>query len=175
VEDNRATPDSADADAFDGRHETAAERSDRNWNDILQELRVTQTGTQIISGFLLTLAFQSRFAALDLGEIVLYGILVALAAASTGLGLAAVALHRARFRHHDKPRVVTIASRLLVATVWVVAVLSAGVVLFIFDFVFGRPAGIVAGSVAAIFLLLFLLVIPRSVERREREGAGDVR
>ena len=55
----------ADVDPRDGRDETRNERMDRNWNDLLQELRVTQTGTQILSGFLLTLVFQPRFASLD--------------------------------------------------------------------------------------------------------------
>ncbi|MDF2576263.1 MAG: sodium:proton antiporter, partial [Agromyces sp.] len=48
-----------------GRRETPDERSDRNWNDILQELRVSLTGTQLIGGFLLAVAFQPRFVELD--------------------------------------------------------------------------------------------------------------
>ncbi|HEU0206282.1 MAG TPA: DUF6328 family protein, partial [Pseudolysinimonas sp.] len=37
-----ADPDAdEDVDAHDGRHETESERSDRNWSEILQELRVT--------------------------------------------------------------------------------------------------------------------------------------
>ena len=39
------------------RDETSAERMDRNWSELLQELRVTQTGVQLLSGFLLTLPF----------------------------------------------------------------------------------------------------------------------
>ena len=45
----------------DGRDESAADRLDRNWNELLQELRVMQTGVQILSGFLLTVPFQQRF------------------------------------------------------------------------------------------------------------------
>jgi hypothetical protein len=151
-----------DIDPVDGRNETGAERSDRNWTDILQELRVTQTGTQIISGFLLTVAFQQRFTELPGYEIAIYGVLVALAAASTLLGLSVVSLHRAQFGRHDKPRVVDIASRMLAATVWVVAILAAGVVLFIFDFVFTLAAGIIAGVVALVAILVFIVLIPRS-------------
>ena len=55
----------ADADPADGRDETLDERMDRNWNEMLQELRVTQTGTQILTGFLLAIAFQNRFTELD--------------------------------------------------------------------------------------------------------------
>ncbi|WP_432208264.1 DUF6328 family protein [Citricoccus nitrophenolicus] len=43
------------------RRETLGEKQDRNWNDLLQELRVVQTGTQIVTAFLMTLPFQSRF------------------------------------------------------------------------------------------------------------------
>ena len=35
--------------------ETEEERADRNWADILQELRVSQTGVQLLAGFLATL------------------------------------------------------------------------------------------------------------------------
>ena len=46
------------------RRESGLERLDRNWADLLQELRVVQTGVQLLTGFLLTLPFQARFAAL---------------------------------------------------------------------------------------------------------------
>lgn len=152
-----------DVDPSDGRHETESERSDRNWGEILQELRVTQTGSQIISGFLLTVAFQQRFTELDGYQYTVYGVLVALAAISTILGLATVSLHRAQFRQHHKPAVVRMGSRILAMTVTVVGILSAGVVLLIFDVVFGRPAGLIAGGVAAVVLVIFLVVVPRSV------------
>ena len=49
-------------DRHDGRDETPTQRADRNWGEVLQELRVLQTGTQILTGFLLALAFQQTFA-----------------------------------------------------------------------------------------------------------------
>ncbi len=58
--------------ADDGRDETEAERLDRNWAEILQELRVVQTGTQILTGFLLTLVFQQRFTELDPYQVEIY-------------------------------------------------------------------------------------------------------
>lgn len=153
----------ADVDAQDGRHETESERSDRNWSEILQELRVTQTGSQIISGFLLTVAFQQRFAYLDVYQYCVYGVLVGLAALSTILGLATVSLHRAEFHHHRKTAVVQWGSRLLTTTVIVVGALSAGVVLLIFDVVFGRTPGLIAAGVAVAILLILLVALPRRV------------
>ena len=156
----------ADADAHDGRHETEEQRSDRNWGEILQELRVTQTGSQILSGFLLTVAFQERFAHLDGYQYAVYGVLVGLAALSTLLGLATVSLHRAQFHHHRKTTVVRWGSRLLAITITVVGILSAGVVLLIFDVVFGRMAGVIAGVVALVIVAVLLIVIPRAVRSR---------
>ena len=156
-------PRTEDADPDDGRPETEAQRSDRNWGDILQELRVTQTGSQILSGFLLTVAFQERFTHLDTYQYTVYGVLVGLAAISTILGLATVRLHRSEFHHHRKPEVVERGSRLLSITVAVVGILAAGVVLLIFDVVFGRPAGVIAGVVAAAALILLLVILPRSI------------
>ena len=45
---------------------------DRNWNELLQELRVTQTGLQILTGFLVTLPFQQRFSGLGPRQELLY-------------------------------------------------------------------------------------------------------
>jgi Family of unknown function (DUF6328) len=159
----------SDADAHDGRHETESERSDRNWSEILQELRVTQTGSQILSGFLLTVAFQERFTHLDTYQYSVYGVLVGLAAVSTMLGLATVSLHRAQFHHHHKPAVVRWGSRLLTITVTVVGILSAGVVLLIFDVVFGRTAGVIAGIVAVAILVVLLVVLPQGLRSRTVE------
>src|SRR5690625_6193337 len=47
------------------RDESAAQRLDRNWNELLQEIRVLQTGSQILAAFLIVLPFQSRFEELD--------------------------------------------------------------------------------------------------------------
>lgn len=135
-----------DADTRDGRKETRDERSDRNWNELLQELRVTQTGTQIISGFLLTLAFQQRFTDLDTFQRNTYLTLVAMAAVSTLLGLAPAIIHRLLFRRHEKTAIVTTGNRILLAVIIIVTVLTAGVVEFLFDVVAGRGAGYVAGA-----------------------------
>jgi hypothetical protein len=164
---SRERPRSGSGAAQDGRDETENERLDRNWNEILQELRVTQTGTQILTGFLLTLAFQPRFQKLDPFQVGLYLALVALAALSTALGLGPVSLHRALFRKGAKDAVVILADRLLLGILACVGLLITGVVLLLFDVVLGRAAGITAavltaGVVATVWLLLPFAHRPRS-------------
>ncbi|NEM90958.1 sodium:proton antiporter [Galbitalea soli] len=149
----------------DGRHETPAQRSDRNWADIVQELRVTQTGTQIISGFLLTLPFQQRFSSLGGAELAFYGILVALAAVSTLLGLTVVSFHRAEFHHQRKPALVRDGHRLLVVTVWIVALLTVGVIAFVFLVVFGPVTAILAAALAAILVIALIVLLPERLVR----------
>jgi len=157
----------------DGRDETESQRMDRNWNELLQELRVTQTGTQILTGFLLTLAFQPRFQELDRFQVDVYLTLVALATLSTALGLGPVSLHRTLFRKRAKRQMVTLADRLLQAILLCVGLLITGVVLLLFDVVVGRTAGIVAGAVTAAVLLGIWLVLPLS--QRPKRGEDRLR
>jgi Family of unknown function (DUF6328) len=163
-------PPTGDTDT--GRTETETERLDRNWNEMLQELRVTQTGTQILTGFLLTLAFQPRFEDLDQFQVNVYLVLVVLAALATGLGLAPVSLHRALFRQRAKKRIVQTGHLLLWATLATVAALMVGVVLLIFDVVVSRQAGIIAAVLAALAIILLWLVIPGIYRARHRSDDG---
>jgi len=142
------------------RDETDAERLDRNWNDILQELRVMQTGTQLIAGFLLTLPFTSRFPDLDAFEEDLYLALVLLAGLTLALLLTPVAIHRRLFGEHVKGRLVTAAHRLMVAALAAVALLITGNVTLIFHVVVGATAAYVAGGLVLVVVTGLLLVVP---------------
>ncbi|PRI11355.1 sodium:proton antiporter [Leucobacter massiliensis] len=153
-------------DRDDGRDETPNERADRNWNEILQELRVAQTGTQILGAFLLAVAFQPRFTELDEYQRSLYLVLVALAGVAASLGLAPVSLHRAYFGRGEKVRIVRIASRLLAADLVVLALLAAGVTSLIFDFILGRTAGFAALGAGAVVVVGLWVVLPRLGIRR---------
>lgn len=126
------------------------------------------TGTQIVSGFLLALAFQERFRELDRYQLVVYLTLVSLAALATALGLAPVVLHRALFRKLEKARVVRLGSRYLTATAILVAVLAVGVSHLIFDFVVGRVAGAIAAA-AALVAVLALWVLPLTLRPSKQD------
>lgn len=149
--------------------ETEAERVERNWNEILQELRVIQTGTQILTGFLLALAFQPRFAELGPVEVTTYLVLVAVAGAATVLALAPVSLHRALFRKRAKPEIVRLAHRLLMLTLAAVALTLAGTTVLIFDVVLGPTVGLIAGAVALVVIAAAWVLMPVIVRRNRRE------
>lgn len=147
-------------DLDDGRDETPAERYDRNWNEALQELRVLQTGTQIITGFLLALAFQPAFADLTVGQRTFYLVLVVLAALSAIFALAPVALHRILFRRGAKRIVVAYGHAGLVTSLVTVSLLLVGVVSFIFDVVVSDSAAWTVGIVLGVLLLAVWVALP---------------
>ncbi len=166
-------PDGAPDDVeLDGRDETVAERADRNWNEVLQELRVLQTGTQILTGFLLALAFQPAFADLSAGQRAFYLVLVVVSALSAIVALAPVALHRALFRGHAKPVVVAYGHAALVTSLATVSALLIGVVGFVFDVVVGTAASWIAVAALAVVLLSLWVVGPVAIRRRHFSRGG---
>lgn len=144
----------------ENRHETATERLDRNWADILQEVRVTQTGVQLLTGFLLTLPFQSRFTTLTSTERAVYLVTVAASVLATGLLIAPVSLHRLLFRRHARAEMVATAHRLAVGGIVLLGVAVVGVAEIVFAALLGDGWGWVAAGVAALVLLGLWLVLP---------------
>lgn len=166
--------DDRDDDVDDGRDESPAERYDRNWSEVLQELRVLQTGTQILTGFLLALAFQPAFADLDEGQKDFYLVLVVLSALSSIIALSPVAVHRTLFRQHAKRTVVAFGHVALITALVTVSLLVVGVVAFVFLVVVDLAASLVSGAILGVLILVVWLVIPaviRAVRRREKEQA----
>jgi len=152
-------------DRADGRDETPNERADRNWDELMQELRVMQTGTQILTGFLLAVAFQQRFEDLDELQHALYVALVVIASIATVLALAPVGMHRALFGRRRKPELVRIAARIVRIDLFVIGVLTAGAMTLIVDFTTTRAAGIVTLVVSLVAVISLWLWLPRTVHR----------
>lgn len=165
-------PGNEDADPFDGRHETVTERLDRNWNGLLQELRVLQTGTQLLTGFLLTIAFQPVFEKLATWQVVLYLTVVCSAVLSTILVLMPVALHRALFRQHAMAELVAWADRTVRLGLLATGLAIVGVVALVFSAAAGVPGAAVAGALALALVVAVWLVLPRRVRTSAERGPG---
>jgi len=157
----------------DGRDETPAERADRNWIEVLQELRVLQTGSQILSGFLLALAFQPAFTDLSDSQRTFYLVLVVLAALSTIFALAPVALHRGVFQQRMKRGVVAYGHAALIIALVTVGALVVGVVAFVFDVVVSTDSARIIGGVLGLLIVVLWIVAPLLMRlRRGEDGAG---
>lgn len=129
-------------------------RLSRNWHELLQELRVTQTGTQILTGFLLTLPFTPRFAELTQRQEITYLATMVGSVATTGLIVAPVAFHRLLFRQQQKPWLVAAADMTAKVGLLLLAVTTSGVVLLVFDVVLSWTAALIAAAVTFVSLVV---------------------
>jgi hypothetical protein len=158
------------------RHETPPERDDRNFAELLQELRVTQTGVQVLFAFLLTLAFTQRFTSLDDVQRGTYVATLLLAMLAAALLTAPAAMHRALFRRQAKRRIVDVSSRLAGLGLAVLALAFTGAVLLVVDVTLGRVAGVAAAVGTLAVCAGLWAVLPWAVGRDLAPvGAGGVR
>ena len=158
--------------------ESQQERLTRNWNELLQELRVTQTGVQILTGFLLTIPFTDRFPELDDRQRTIYLTVLLGSVVATCLIVAPVAFHRILFRQNEKPWLVRAANACARAGLALLAFVSSGVVLFVFDVVVGTTAGYVASAIVlAVFVGLWagVPIIGRRIEPVRQQEVDDAR
>jgi hypothetical protein len=140
--------------------ETQKERTTRRWNEMLQELRVAQTGVQVLTGFLLTVAFSQRFSALDPTTKTAYLVTVCASVLAAGLLIAPVAYHRVLFGKSEKEWLVEAANISARAGLAMLAVTMTGVMFVIFDLVVGRTGAVASSVVTAAILLVLWLVVP---------------
>ncbi|MGC5614760.1 DUF6328 family protein [Georgenia sp. Z1491] len=154
-----------------GRHETAPERFDRNWAELLQEIRVSQMGTQIMTGFLLAAAFQDRIADLTDFQRTVYLSLVLLGVTTTALGLAPVALHRTLFRRRMKEQTVALGHTILRVVLAGVVLMLAGTAVLIFDLVLGTIPAVAAGATVLVAAAVFVVMTHRLAGPNPRRSA----
>jgi hypothetical protein len=140
-----------------GPDERPEERITRNWNELLQELRVLQTGVQILTGFLLTVPFSPRFPDLADHQQAIYLVVLVGSVITTSLIIAPVSFHRILFRRRQRPWLVTASHACARAGLAGIAITSALVVLLVFDVVLSFGAGVVA-AIAVLVLFVSLWV-----------------
>ncbi|MFF8908399.1 DUF6328 family protein [Streptomyces olivaceoviridis] len=115
-----------------GRNETEEERADRMWGELIQEVRVAQTGVQILFGFLLTVVFQPKYTQLTPADQVIYIVTVVLGACATGALIGPVSLHRLVSGRRVKPQAVRLASRMtFVGLVLLLATMTSSLLLIL--------------------------------------------
>ncbi|MGW5515026.1 DUF6328 family protein [Nocardia africana] len=151
------------------RGETETEQLDRNLTSLIQELRVVQTGVQLLTGFLLTLPFQARFTTVSTPMRGVYLAVVAASIAATVFLIAPVAAHRILFRRHRLGNVVRTAHTFALVGLALLGIALTGVAVLIFDTVAGAVAATVIGVCFAALFLLTWFAHPWRERRRGRE------
>jgi hypothetical protein len=163
-----------------GRQETQEERADRQWAELLQELRVAQTGVQILFGFLLAVVFQSRFE--DLGETDrnIYVVTVLLGSGTAAALVGPVSYHRLLTGRRMKPETVIWASRMTLLGLVLLFCTMCSALLLILRVALHSELALWLVGVMALWFLACWFVFPvwalargRSVRREKRDEGGD--
>jgi O-antigen/teichoic acid export membrane protein len=142
------------------RNETDRQRWDRNFADLLQELRVAQAGVQILFAFLLTLPFSNGFPKTTALQKDVYVVALMAAAFATAMIISPVAFHRALFRQGRKPELVRYAHRMATGGLAFMLVSMVASVLLITDYLLHLTWAIILTAVAGAWFVTFWAAVP---------------
>jgi Family of unknown function (DUF6328) len=152
------------------RGESPLQRADRAYGEILQEVRVAQTGVQILFAFLLTLAFTNRFRSVTPFQRDVYVVSLMLSAAATALLIAPAAFHRVVYRRKLKQHLVQSANRLALAGLGLLVLAMTSAVLLILDVVLGFGPALFLAAGALAWFLTWWFVLPVWSRLRHQTG-----
>jgi hypothetical protein len=148
------------------RRESDAAEADHRYTELLQELRVAQTGVQILFAFLLTLAFSQRFEKITDFQLWLYvGTLLA-ASVAAALLIGPVPSHRILYRRGLKPRLVAASDRMVRAGVATLAIAINGAILLVLDVVLTGWVPFLLAGLTTLWFAFVWYVVPKTARER---------
>jgi len=152
------------------REETPKERADRELLELLNELRVVLPGVTVLLAFLLAVPFARGWTRVTTFQRDVFVVAFLASAVSVAFLAAPSSYHRLRFRHGEKPQLVTFGNRLAIAGIAAAAVALEAVVLLVIDFVLSRGAAIAATAALFVVVMSLWYVLPLWAAFRERSA-----
>ncbi|MDB4932063.1 MAG: hypothetical protein JWM10_4547 [Myxococcaceae bacterium] len=149
----------------DEPEETEAERIERDYDELLEEIRIALPGAEVMLGFLLTVPFTERFSALGDGQKAIYLASLLCVAAATALLLAPTAWHRIRFKKGDKPWITRRGTALVLAAMVVMIPGIAGTLFVVTDVILSRAAALVVAATTALLVPALWFGVPLARHR----------
>jgi hypothetical protein len=153
-----------------GRGETAEQRADRNFVELLQGFRVAVTGVQVLFAFLLTVPFAPTFTTLGDTDRMLYLVALVTAAFASICYIAPAAQHRILFRRGVKEPLVHRSNvyGILGGIALVISMTTATIM--VIDHLYGGALPLVLGGALALFGGWAWFIQPLLTRRRTRES-----
>ncbi len=147
------------------RDETATERLDRNTVELLNELRVSATGVQVMLAFLLVVPFNVGYRRMTRFDRYDYYVTLVCMLLAAVLLMAPSIHHRLLFRQAQKGYLVRTGNALLIAAMAFMSLGLTGILVLISNVVFGASAAIVAGILALAVVGVAWFAVPISRRR----------
>lgn len=139
-------------------NETASERADRNFIELLQGFRVAVTGVQVLFAFLLIVPFSPGFADVTTSDRRLFYVALVSAALASICYIAPASQHRVLFRQGQKELLVRRANGLGVAGGIALGVSMMAATLMVLDYLFGGAVPLLtAGALAVVATWLWFV------------------
>ena len=140
---------------------------DRELIELLNELRVTLPGVQVLFAFLLIVPFSQRFD--EINDLQKYAYLVALTFTALGSAflIAPTPYHRIRWRDQDKDAMLRLANRLALAGTVCVAIAMPCALFFVTDFLFKSPVPALLSALVIGVIVTFWYALPLERELRK--------
>ena len=135
--------------------------------ELLNELRVTLPGVQVLFAFLLIAPFSQRFG--DINDLQKYAYLAALTFTALGSALliAPTPYHRIRFRDEDKDALLRLANNLALAGTLCVAIAMCCALFLVTDFLFTSPVPALLTALVAGVIVVFWYALPLARKLRD--------
>lgn len=130
-------------------HEIHADQLDREFLELLNEIRVLLPGVQVLFAFLLTVPFAIGFEKVTDFERNVYAICLFSALAAIVCLVSPTTYHRIRFRHRDKDAILRASNRLTLAGSVFLAVSMTSSTLLVGDYLFDRWVAVLAAITTA--------------------------
>jgi len=147
-------------------------RLEREYNELLMELRSLIPGSTVLLGFLLAVSFTSAFDELSKADEYVYFATLVSTAAAIVLFMAPAAHHRLRFREGDKDHILMKGNREAIAGTVAASLALTGVLYLVTERMFGTWEAIVVSLVFFVFTAWrwwsFALLRTLREERRAR-------
>ena len=149
------------------RDESRSDQLDRNWAELIQELRVIGTGVQILFAFLLSIAFQARFSQTSPVQRDLYLVTLLLSGMAAALLIAPVEIHRFLFGIYVKDKLVSVTNRISFVGLAVLSLSMVGAIVLTTDWVGGTLAAVLCGVGAAVVFGATSFAMPLAVRHAQ--------
>jgi len=149
------------------RDESPDERRDRELIELLNELRVTLPGVQVLLAFMLTIPFAQRFNTLSGLQKDTFIVAFLTVTCSTILLMTPTAYHRMRWRRREKERLLQTSNRLALVGIALLGIALAEVVFLVMDLMVDEPVAFLLAACTLLLLagLWFALPLVRSNDR----------
>jgi len=135
--------------------------------ELLNELRVTLPGVQVLFAFLLIAPFSQQFERIN--DLQKYAYLAALTFTALGSALliAPTPYHRIRFRDEDKDALLRVANNLALAGTLCVAIAMCCALFLVTDFLFTSPVPALLTALVAGVIVAFWYALPLARKLRD--------